>query len=197
MIFNRYDSTQGRLGGDLVILRDENDKILSKVQLPDYNNISVSEPKYVRVDYHPTTIISQHTTSLISEATTKIMSSKIYNQTQITTVEDKLIIPEIREKQKIQQQQKIQNVTNNINLLDTQDKIEKIQKNTMTFNKNKSEELEDLFNSKKSDLTTNKRKIYYIKTKTNKKNFKIFILKFFIIITFLILISLLLYKMMY
>jgi hypothetical protein len=86
VIFNRNDPDEctGRLGQDLVILRDINQHIVSQVQLPDYNSTSTTDPLYVRVDYQQDTTFTQYTTALISEAATKIISVDSSDM-QITT----------------------------------------------------------------------------------------------------------------
>ena len=79
VIFNRTNCCTGRLGKDLVILRDTNGEVISQIELPDFNSVASNqmnnEPKYVRVDYKPESSFTQFTTNLVSEATSKIMNT--------------------------------------------------------------------------------------------------------------------------
>ena len=73
VIFNRYDGAtgQGRIGGDLVILRDGSDNIISQVKLPEYSDGN-GEPKYIRLDYQ--NVHAQYITNDTNQASNKILT---------------------------------------------------------------------------------------------------------------------------
>ena len=76
VIFNRTDGATTRLGKDLVILNGK-DKVVSKVQLPDYTAVPSNQadrrPKYVRVDYKPASFLKSFVTKTVGQANDKII----------------------------------------------------------------------------------------------------------------------------